>query len=215
MTRHCEAIRLATLDWYGMQTGRKGDGNSGHVLSKYAVLGKSQALGGTCLGAGAMASIIRGLLDGLEPEAAANRALDLARGWREAGETAGAVEGALALAERADAGRTRAVARLGEGWVGEEAVAIGLYAVLVGGDFCDAVRTASNHGGDSDSTASIAGQIYGAWKGKGEIPEGWARRLDVLEPLLDVAERRTDALASTATSPSEATIRRRCDWLLR
>ena len=141
------------------------------------------------LSAGAMAAIVRGLLDGLEPAAAADRALDLARGWREAGETVRAVEGALALAGRADAGRARAVARLGEGWVGEEALAIGLYAALVGGDFCDAVRIASNHGGDSDSTASVAGQIYGAWKGKGEIPDGWARRLDVLEPLLDVAGR--------------------------
>lgn len=150
-----EAVRLATLDWYGMQTGRSGAGNSDHVLSKYAVLGKSQAPGGTCLSAcmrgatgtpenrinnskgcggvmrvapvglfpelsrgqafdlaarcaaqthghpsgylsaGAMASIIRDLLDGLEPEVAANRALDLARGWREAGETVRAVEGAL------------------------------------------------------------------------------------------------------------------------
>lgn len=244
-----EAVRLATLDWYGMQTGRSGAGNSDHVLSKYAVLGKSQAPGGTCLSAcmrgatgtpenrinnskgcggvmrvapvglfpelsrgqafdlaarcaaqthghpsgylsaGAMASIIRDLLDGLEPEVAANRALDLARGWREAGETVRAVEGALALARRADVDRARTIARLGEGWVGEEALAIGLYAVLVGGDFCDAVRVASNHDGDSDSTASIAGQICGAWKGMGEIPDGWARRLDVLEPLLDVAER--------------------------
>lgn len=61
--------------------------------------------------------------------------------------------------------------------------------MLVGGDCCDAVRVASNHDGDSDSTASIAGQIYGAWKGMGEIPDGCVRRLDVLEPLLDVAER--------------------------
>ena len=46
-----EAVRLATLDWYGMQTDRSGAGKSDHVLSKYAVLGKSQAPGGTCLSA--------------------------------------------------------------------------------------------------------------------------------------------------------------------
>ena len=34
------------------------------------------------LSAGAMAAIVRGLLDGLEPAAAADRALDLARDWR-------------------------------------------------------------------------------------------------------------------------------------
>ena len=82
-----------------------------------------------------------------------------------------------------------AIVRLGEGWVGEEALAIGLYSAIVAADFRQAVRIASNHGGDSDSTASIAGQIHGAWKGLAGIPNAWIRRLDVLDPLLDVAGR--------------------------
>jgi hypothetical protein len=56
---------------------------------------------------------------------------------------------------------TAAIAALGGGWVGEEALAIGLYAALVAPSFADAIRLAANHGGDSDSTASIAGQPYG------------------------------------------------------
>ena len=42
---------------------------------------------------------------------------------------------------------------------------------------------------ETDSTASIGGQIYGAWKGLEEIPSAWIRRLDALDPLLDVTGR--------------------------
>ena len=45
---------------------------------------------------------------------------------------------------------------------------------------------ASNHDGDSDSTASIAGQLYGAKHGLGVLPAEAVYRLDVLEPLLEV-----------------------------
>jgi ADP-ribosylglycohydrolase len=78
----------------------------------------------------------------------------------------------------------RAVARIGQGWVGEEALAIGLYATLTAGTFEDAVRRAANHDGDSDSTASIAGQIWGAWKGVDSLPMAWVRRLDVFPECL-------------------------------
>jgi ADP-ribosyl-[dinitrogen reductase] hydrolase len=86
-----------------------------------------------------------------------------------------------------------AIMELGAGWVGEEALAIGLYAALVGVDARDVFAIASNHDGDSDSTASIAGQLLGAWKGTAAIPFGWMRRVDVLDPLLDLARRWTAA----------------------
>jgi ADP-ribosylglycohydrolase len=67
---------------------------------------------------------------------------------------------ALLLSNEGD----RDVTKLGEGWVGDEALAIGVLAahhgiregVMVGFDL------AVNHAGDSDSTGSIAGQIMGA-----------------------------------------------------
>ena len=66
-------------------------------------------------------------------------------------------------------------------------MAIALYAVLTAKSFTDAVQIAANHDGDSDSTASIAGQIWGAWRGLAGIPNAWIRRLDVFEPLCEVA----------------------------
>ena len=95
----------------------------------------------------------------------------------------------LTLAETHKGDHHDAIAQLGEGWVGEETLAIGLYAALAESDFREAVRVASNHGGDSDSTASIAGQIHGVWKGLAGIPNAWIRRLDALDPLLDMAGR--------------------------
>lgn len=137
--------------------------------------------------AGAMASIVRNLVGGVGLRASAERSIDIARNWPGADETIAAIEQASELAGRVTDDRADAVARLGEGWVGEEALAIGLYSALVASDFADAVRIAANHGGDSDSTASIAGQMHGARKGLDSIPHAWVRRLDVLEPLLVVA----------------------------
>ena len=80
--------------------------------------------------------------------------------------------------------------------MGEEALAIALYAVLVGGSYVEAVRVASNHDGDSDSTASIAGQVWGAWKGLMEIPHEWVTKLDVFVPVLRLARETLDSASS-------------------
>lgn len=86
---------------------------------------------------------------------------------------------------------------MGQGWVGEEALAIGLYAALVGGSFVGTLAIAANHDGEFRLTASIAGQLYGAGHGVGEIPQGWVRRMDVIEPICEI----THALLSANGSP--------------
>ncbi|MHB8908646.1 MAG: ADP-ribosylglycohydrolase family protein [Syntrophales bacterium] len=81
------------------------------------------------------------------------------------------------------------IERMGGGWVGEEALAISLYCALSSeGDFSKGVRLAVNHGGDSDSTGSITGNILGAMHGKQAIPEEWLDQLerrDVVEAVAD------------------------------
>jgi ADP-ribosylglycohydrolase/protein-tyrosine phosphatase len=79
--------------------------------------------------------------------------------------------------------------RLGEGWTGDEALAIGVYAACAADNFKDAVRLAANHAGDSDSTASIAGQLWGARHGVMALPHDWIRKLDVLPDALRVTQR--------------------------
>ena len=139
--------------------------------------------------AGVLAALVSGLRGGRDLNAALADALGLAQRWSGCDETVAAVKHAEELAASHGSDHHEAIVQLGEGWVGEEALAIGLYSAMVASDFREAVRMACNHGGDSDSTASIAGQIRGAWKGLDGIPNAWIRRLDVLEALLDVAGR--------------------------
>ncbi len=80
--------------------------------------------------------------------------------------------------------------------------AIGLHAALAGRDFSDALAIAANHDGDSDSTASIAGQLYGAWRGLGGIPHAWITAVDVLEPLLALVWKAFGSRSSTASRSS-------------
>ena len=79
---------------------------------------------------------------------------------------------------------------LGEGWVGDEALAIAVYAALRwDGDMKKCLRAAVNHRGDSDSTGAIAGNILGAYLGLEAIPKDWLEDLeqtDVMEKLVDM-----------------------------
>lgn len=67
------------------------------------------------------------------------------------------------------------VSELGEGWIAEEALAMGLYAALLYENgalsSADALRIAVNHDGDSDSTGAIAGNFIGVRFGMQAVPE--------------------------------------------
>lgn len=104
-------------------------------------------------------------------------------------ETIHAIESALQLSESNDRATGEAVEQLGAGWIGEEALAIGLYSALKGKDFKDVIRIAANHSGDSDSTASIAGQLYGAIHGINDLPQDWLANLELFSVIKDIAAR--------------------------
>lgn len=85
------------------------------------------------------------------------------------------------------AGEPRRIAELGEGWVAEEALAIAIYCALVADDFADAVVLAVNHGGDSDSTGAITGNILGAAHGVAAIPARWLDELELRDEIDSLA----------------------------
>ncbi len=136
------------------------------------------------LSAAAMAAIVRLTLDAVDPEDAARRAKGIVSNWKGVQETTHKIDAALEAAQRPDGDPRIDLSRLGEGWVGEEALSVGLYSALTGRSFPEVLSIAANHSGDSDSTASIAGQLYGGWKGLADLPNKWIRKLDVLEILL-------------------------------
>lgn len=80
--------------------------------------------------------------------------------------------------------------RLGKGWTGEEALAVGLFsaAACLGRGFDQCVWNAVGHEGDSDSTASIAGQIWGAYMGEGSLHDKWLKNLELKEVIREIAD---------------------------
>ena len=81
-----------------------------------------------------------------------------------------------------------AIARLGQGWVAEEALAISIYCALVARNFTEGVILAVNHDGDSDSTGSITGNLLGAMYGERTIPSTWLESLELRDVIADIAE---------------------------
>ncbi|WP_461169023.1 ADP-ribosylglycohydrolase family protein [Arthrobacter sp. Z1-15] len=142
--------------------------------------------------------------DLLPPEASLQEAADAAV---VRAQESGVPELAARLAAAVDLGRSGPVspealtAALGEGWVAEEALAIGLYAALATSGaatpqehFRAAAALAVNHDGDSDSTGSITGNIVGTLHGAAALPGDW---LDVLEGREVIEEMARRFLAAT------------------
>lgn len=105
------------------------------------------------------------------------------------------VERMAELAERAifllDNGKTdlENISHLGEGWTGEEALAIALFCALKHFDnFEEAMIAAVNHGGDSDSTGAVTGNILGAAVGYEAIPQFYKDDLEMHDLILHMAD---------------------------
>lgn len=106
---------------------------------------------------------------------------------RAAGYMAELLQRALDLSRR-DEWSSKNIRQIGEGWVGEEALAIAVYACMRHtNDFGKAVRVAVNHDGDSDSTGAIAGNIMGAMHGLSSIDDRWLEKLELRDVILEVA----------------------------
>ena len=148
------------------------------------------------LAAGAFASLITLITTGIPLEAAIEPMLvELAR-WPGHEETRDAIVNARQLATQG-APDVDTVESLGAGWVGEEALAIGLYAALVAPTFAAGVLLAVNHGGDSDSTGAIAGNLLGALHGVNSIPDDWREDVELGDLTLQLADDLCDAPAWT------------------
>lgn len=81
------------------------------------------------------------------------------------------------------------IGALGGGWVGDEALAIALYcAIRHFDDFERAMITAVNHGGDSDSTGAVTGNILGAAVGYEAIPQFFKHDLELHDVILHMAD---------------------------
>jgi len=150
------------------------------------------------LPAGFLAALVSALSRGEALPPSVERATALLRTWKGHAETLAAVETAVAgSTERSRteiaaavpfpeaietlAGKGDASGPTG-GWTGHTALAIALFCALCHpDDFRAGVLAAVNHGGDSDSTGAVAGNILGAKLGKTAVPSEWISGLDMAE----------------------------------
>lgn len=134
------------------------------------------------LSAGFLASMISDLAEGVKLETSIQNAIDLLLKNDDHKETLEAVKKSLDLYKRMVTQETspspEMIEELGGGWIAEEALSISILSSLIyKNDFKKGVLFAVNHGGDSDSTGSITGNILGLINGIESIPEQWQNKL--------------------------------------
>ena len=104
------------------------------------------------------------------------------------GELTDRINLAITLSQNQDSDLDN-IHRLGEGWVGDEALAIAVYCALrYQNDFSAGIIAAVNHKGDSDSTGAITGNILGAWLGFNAIDACWKKHLELYDVILGMAD---------------------------
>ena len=81
------------------------------------------------------------------------------------------------------------IPQLGNGWTGEEALAIAVYSALKYPDnFKKAVECSVNITGDSDTVGSITGNIMGAYLGAKKIPAEYKKKINMSDVLSNLAQ---------------------------
>ncbi|MFD4673921.1 ADP-ribosylglycohydrolase family protein [Lentzea sp. NPDC058450] len=135
------------------------------------------------LSAGVFAVLVHQLLRGKALPAALDVAVDSLVRREGHEEVVAGIEHALELAATGDPSVAK-VEELGRGGVGDTALAIALYSVLATDNPNDALLVSVNHGGDNDSTASMAGNLAGALYGVEELRPEWVERVQ-FRPVID------------------------------
>jgi ADP-ribosylglycohydrolase len=136
---------------------------------------------------GVLAVLILALVEGVSLPEAIAAAKDILRGKDGYQETYYAIE----LAEvTANSGMPHdlAIARLGEGWIAEQALGISIYCALVARSFKEGIILAVNHDGDSDSTGAIVGNLLGTMYGAKAIPAEWLGPLELRGVISELAD---------------------------
>lgn len=157
------------------------------IAAKLAAITHSHPSG--YLSAGALAAILAFLVHGHSLQEAINQTLPILQQWNNHAETTKAILDAIALYQTTKPDFIH-LAKLGEGWVGEEALSIALYCSLhFETDVKNAIILAANHSGDTDSTAAITGNIVGLMNGINAIPTPWQQNLQLADLVVQYGQK--------------------------
>ncbi len=140
------------------------------------------------LAAGCLAQTISYIVSGEDLTDAIEKTVGILKTREYHGECLEAIKSSLDASKNAPVS-FETVEKLGQGWIAEEALAIGLYCALAAdNDFGKGLSLAVNHSGDSDSTGSIAGNILGARLGIKSIPGRYLEELELRNLIQETAE---------------------------
>lgn len=140
------------------------------------------------LSAGALAYILASIIEGEDVENAVKGAIEKLQRCERSDECLRSLCRAFELS-KSDMPDIDAISSIGQGWIGEEALAIAIYCSLrYRDDFKRALIAAVNHDGDSDSTGAITGNILGAYLGLDCLPLEWVDKVELKDVILQVAD---------------------------
>jgi len=141
------------------------------------------------LSSGALSYLIASIIETSDLTQVVEGMLDELKGWQHHEECMAVAAAKAAQLATENIPDSKAIEILGEGWVGEEALAISIYCALKHqNDFQTALITSVNHNGDSDSTGAITGNILGALLGMEGIPKHWVKQVELSAELLELAD---------------------------
>lgn len=139
------------------------------------------------LPAGMHSSIIANLIQGKTINEAIENSIKTLKKYKYNTRTLTLIQNAINLS-KCDILPEEAISKLGEGWNGDEAIAIAIYSILkFPNDFKKALLTSVNHSGDSDTTGAITGNILGACLGEDKLPLKWKNTAEFSDILLQLA----------------------------
>ncbi|SLN58786.1 hypothetical protein ROG8370_02684 [Roseovarius gaetbuli] len=127
------------------------------------------------IAAAAWAEMLADVSMGADLEESATQIAETYARMKDGEETVRAIRSAL---DAPRDGTAETVETLGGGWITEEALAIALYACLAGKSFDEGLQIAVLHGGDSDSTGAIAGNMLGVIDPAAALQHRWASSIE-------------------------------------
>lgn len=164
--------------------GLAGGFHSFELGSELAALTHGHASG--YLAAGFFALLIERLMAGDTLEQALDAAEQALKTQPKHKECLKAVTRARELAAGLPA-NAQSIQQLGGGATASEALAISIFCALKAESFAHGIWLAINHGGDSDITGALSGQILGLLYGAQAIPEQWLSQLELRNEITELA----------------------------
>lgn len=140
------------------------------------------------LSAGVFAFIIAEIIDGCNLVEAVKNSIEMLKSCSRHEECKEMIIKALELVD-SDKLPIDCINELGEGWHAEEILARAIYAsIKYSNDYKKAILISVNNSGDSDSIASITGNILGAYLGVEAIPQEYLDDIELYDTIAAISD---------------------------